>query len=343
VGRDLLVEVFEALGAKVTAAGRSDTFVPIDTEAIDQAQLDTVQALVDKTGQTFDAIISTDGDSDRPLILAPEDSSLRFFSGDLLGMVVAEFLGIDAAVVPISSNDAIDRGPLASVTEPKTKIGSPYVIAGMQRAIAKGRRQVCGWEANGGFLTSSDIERNGNVLTGLPTRDAFLPLLCALFAAKTRNITLPKLFSTLPNRFSRAALLRKFPRPTSMKIVAKFSPPDANIQVVSYQNDNVTVRDADEALLKLQEDQASKLEHIRAELQKVFSSEFGFDAISQIIYTDGVRILFSNGDVAHFRPSGNADELRIYSVADTQERADFIASQGVSEPNGLLRQLEKLV
>ena len=35
-------------------------------------------------------------------------------------------------------------------------------------------------------------------------------------------------------------------------------------------------------------------------------------------YTDGVRVLFDNGDVAHVRPSGNADELRIYAVADTQ-------------------------
>jgi phosphomannomutase len=72
VGRDLLVEIFEALGAEVTPAGRSDTFVPIDTEAIDQAQLDTTQNLCSKTGQIFDAIISTDGDSDRLLILAPE-------------------------------------------------------------------------------------------------------------------------------------------------------------------------------------------------------------------------------------------------------------------------------
>jgi phosphomannomutase len=34
VGRDLLVEVLERLGAQVIAAGRSETFVPIDTENI---------------------------------------------------------------------------------------------------------------------------------------------------------------------------------------------------------------------------------------------------------------------------------------------------------------------
>lgn len=343
VGRDLLVEIFEALGAEVTPAGRSDTFVPIDTEAIDQAQLDTVQELVNKTGQQFDAIISTDGDSDRPMIIAPEGDELRFFGGDLLGMITAEFLGIDAAVVPISTNDAIDRGPLGPVTEPKTKIGSPYVIAGMERAISKGRRRVCGWEANGGFLTSSDIERNGNILTGLPTRDAFLPLLCALFAAHNRKITLPELFATLPRRFSRAALLRKFPRATSMKIIERFSPSEDVIQDVSYHPEHIVIRDAEQAPLELKDHHAERFDRIRRELQNIFSAEFGFDQVKQILYTDGVRIIFSNGDVAHFRPSGNADELRIYSVADTQDRADFIASQGVAEPNGLLRRLEQMV
>ncbi|TVY55587.1 Phosphomannomutase [Lachnellula cervina] len=343
VGRDLLVEIFEALGAEVTPAGRSDTFVPIDTEAIDQTQLDTVQELVNKTGQQFDAITSTDGDSDRPMIIAPEGDELRFFGGDLLGMITAEFLGIDAAVVPISTNDAIDRGPLGPVTEPKTKIGSPYVIAGMERAISKGRRRVCGWEANGGFLTTSDIERNGNILTGLPTRDAFLPLLCALFAAHNRKITLPELFATLPRRFSRAALLRKFPRATSMKIIERFSPSEDVIQDVSYHPEHIVIRDAEQAPLELKDHHAERFDRIRRELQNIFSAEFGFDQVKQILYTDGVRIIFSNGDVAHFRPSGNADELRIYSVADTQDRADFIASQGVAEPNGLLRRLEQMV
>ena len=52
-------------------------------------------------------------------------------------MIVAEFLGADAVVVPITCNDAIDRGKLAQVLEPKTRIGSPYVIAGMEAARAQ--------------------------------------------------------------------------------------------------------------------------------------------------------------------------------------------------------------
>ena len=47
----------------------------------------------------------------------------------------------DAVVVPISCNDAIDRGPLAAVLEPKTRIGSPFVISGVEAALANGRLQ----------------------------------------------------------------------------------------------------------------------------------------------------------------------------------------------------------
>lgn len=343
VGRDLLVDILQKLGAEVTPAGRSETFVPLDTEAIDQAQLRTVQNLITETGGTFDAVVSTDGDSDRPLLLALEGDKLRFFGGDILGMIVAEFLCADAAVVPISVNDAIDRGPLARVTEPKTKIGSPYVIAGIQRAVSKGRHRVCGWEANGGFLTGSDIERNGNVLAALPTRDAVLPLLCALFAARNRKITLPKLFATLPHRFSRASLIRDFPRETSMKTMERFSPPEAIMQEVSYQPDYIVAHDPHHATLELTKPQAQQLDQVRQELQTVFSAQSGFAPIARLNYTDGVRIIFANDDFAHFRPSGNADELRIYSVADNQERADTIASQGVAEPDGLLRRLERIV
>src|SRR5512138_394975 len=53
------------------------------------------------------------------------------------------------------------------------------------------------------------------------------------------------------------------------------------------------------------------------------------------------RRTLDNGEVAHVRPSGNADELGIYAVADTQARADEITKLGVAEPDGILRQLER--
>ena len=74
-----------------------------------------------------------------------------------------------------------------------------------------------------------------------------------------------------------------------------------------------------------------------------FTPALGFDSITHVDYTDGVRILFANSEVAHVRPSGNADELRIYAVADTQSRANAIAAMGVEEPAGILRKMEKAV
>jgi len=250
------------------------------------------------------AIVSTDGDSDRPLILGvdPATGQARFFGGDLVGMVVAEYLKAGAVVVPITCNDAIDRGELASVVEPKTRIGSPYVIAGMEQARRKGKKRVCGWEPNGGFLTGSEIERNGAVLSALLTRDAILPILGVLLAASGSGISLLELFARLPKRFSRAALLAHFPRARGVKVVASLTGP-----------------------------------HIAG----FFTPELGFGVVTRVDRTDGVRILFDNGDVAHVRPSGNADELRIYAVADTQARADAIVAMGIAEPDGILRRLER--
>jgi len=312
VGRDLLVEVLERMDAEVIAAGRSETFVPIDTENIGAPQLAAIQALADEATAKhgpLDAVVSTDGDSDRPLILGldPATGQAHFFGGDLVGMVVAEYLQADAVVVPITCNDAVDRGNLASAVEPKTRIGSPFVIAGMEAARSKGKKRICGWEPNGGFLTGSDFERNGLVLSALLTRDAILPILGVLFAAAESGLTLIDRFARLPKRFSRAALLEQFPRALGLKIVASFSPGVADP---------------------------------RERLAKFFTPRMGFGAITRVDCTDGVRVLFDNGDVAHVRPSGNADELRIYAVADTQVRADAIVAMGVAEPDGILRCLQ---
>jgi len=346
VGRDLLVEVLERLGAEVIAAGRSETFVPIDTENIDQAQLAAIQALADRVAAghgRIDAVVSTDGDSDRPLILGVDAGQVRFFGGDLVGMIVAEYLGADAVVVPVSCNDALDRGSLAQITEPRTRIGSPYVIAGLEKARRKGRRAVCGWEANGGFLTGSDIERRGKVLAALPTRDAVLPIVCVLLAARERGLSLAGLFARLPRRFSRAALLTRFPRPVGLEMVRRFSPADERIREAVFSAAGTRLLDEDGNELPVSTAQAQEMEAVRQALERFFPAEMGFGGITRLNYIDGVRAVFGNGDVAHVRPSGNADELRIYAVADTQERADAIAGMGVAEPDGILRRMEEAV
>lgn len=323
VGRDILVEILESLHAEAIPAGRSDTFVPIDTENIGAPQLAVIQALTSEAAAKhgpLDAIVSMDGDSDRPLILGVDAATgqARFFGGDLLGMIVAEYLKADAVVVPISCNDAIDRGNLRSVLEPKTRIGSPFVISGIEQARRKGKSRICGWEPNGGFLTGSDFERSGAVLSALMTRDAVLPILGVLFAAAESGVSLVDLFARLPKRFSRAALLQNFARSTGLKIISHFSPDP-------------------------KDPQGSNPEEIRNRLQKLFTPAMGFGSIARLDFTDGVRVIFDNGDVVHVRPSGNADEMRIYAVADTQARADAIAAMGVAEPDGILRSLERAV
>lgn len=350
VGRDLLVELLRRVGAEVVPAGRSETFVPIDTENIQDAQVRRIEALAAEAWRThgpLDAVVSTDGDSDRPLILGVEPSSgpaacrVRFFGGDLAGMVVAQFLGADAVVVPISCNDAVDAGALKNVVQPKTRIGSPHVIAGMERALAAGCKAVCGWEANGGFLTGSDIEHDGRVLKALPTRDAFLPILGVLFDAAAKGVSLSQLFARLPTRFSRAALIGNFPRPASLRLVDLFSPTDPRVKDVLFEAGQIALQDQNGQPAASTAAELDRLRAIRGELARFFSPALGFGDIRRINYIDGVRLYFGNGDIAHFRPSGNADELRIYAVADTPERAEAIARLGVAEPDGILHRLEK--
>ncbi|HEY4089045.1 MAG TPA: phosphomannomutase [Bryobacteraceae bacterium] len=308
VGRDLLVEVLTHLGADIIPAGRSDTFVPIDTENIGADQLDTIGKLASHHPNLW-AVVSTDGDSDRPLLLAYDSTGqLKFFGGDLVGMITAQYLNAGAVVVPVTCNDAIDQSALAPALQPKTRIGSPYVVAGMAAAAAKGSQAVCGWEANGGFLLGADVTRHGRTLTALATRDAFLPILSVLYAAAERDVPVAELFSELPRRFSRAGLLKDFPREISLRITERLSRPDSK--------------------------------EIAA---RIFTPALGFTSIDRFDYTDGVRIIFANNEVAHIRASGNADELRIYAVADTQARADAIVAEGIREPDGILRSLQQLV
>jgi phosphomannomutase len=353
VGRDLLVEILEQLRAKVIPVGRSDSFVPIDTENVDNAILAAMQAFADAAATQYgpiDAVVSTDGDSDRPLILGlkPVEGEVgkrrvHFFGGDLVGMLVAEFLGANAVVVPITCNDGVDRGPLKDKLEPRTQVGSPYVIAGMEQAKRKGKTRICGWEANGGFLTGSDIEKDGRTLKALPIRDAVLPILAVLFCMVEQQVPLAELFDRLPKRYSRAALLKQFPRLVSGKILERFTPSRPSIVEAWFNDTEIHCRNARFLAIEASPAEVAQILGIRSELERFFNSRDGFGEIVKLNWTDGIRIHFSNGDVAHVRPSGNADELRIYAVADTQTRADGIACIGVSEPEGILRQLEKVV
>ena len=345
VGRDLLVELFEKLGAEVIAAARSDDFVAIDTEDITPERLDELQKIADDAIREHgpcQAVVSTDGDSDRPLLLGIDpDGKVHFFGGDLLGIVVADYLDPDAISVPISANDAVDLYFEAKGVAPlKTQIGSPHVILSMQAARSAGKRRVVGWEANGGFLTGSSITRNGRELAALPTRDAVLPVLAALFSSLEKQCPLSALFDRLPPRYSKAGLIDAFPVETSRAMIQRFSPTDAGVKEVVFDNGAVTLVFADGHSETASTSAAKAQEAVRQQLAACFTSANGFDDIVRINTLDGVRIYFGNSEIAHIRPSGNAPQLRIYAVAGTQARANEIVSMSLREPDGLLRQLE---
>jgi phosphomannomutase len=211
-GRDIYKALFESLGAEVTSLERSNTFVPIDTEAVSDE--DKQKALDWSAQYGFDAIFSTDGDGDRPLVA---DENGHWLNGDTLGLLTSQLLNIEALAVPVSCNTAIEKsGSFKQVS--RTKIGSPYVIAEFEDLNANFTR-VAGFEANGGYLLGSDIDVNGKTLTALPTRDALLPALLVL--AQTQSIA--EMLVVLPQRFVASDRVKEFPTEKSKELLRKLS------------------------------------------------------------------------------------------------------------------------
>lgn len=348
VGRDLIPALLRKLGAQVIAAGRSEEFIAIDTEDITAERLEDLQELADtinKEHGPLDAVVSTDGDSDRPLLLGLDaEGKVRFVGGDLLGLVVAEYLEADIVAVPISANDAVDIQLARREIHPiKTRIGSPHVILAMQQAAERHpEKAVVGWEANGGFLVGSPIRKDGRILHPLPTRDSVLPILSALCSAREQGLPLVELFTRLPKRFSKAGLIDAFPQESSQALIRRFSPKDPRIQTIRFEAQAVELVNGSGESITASENEANEYQDIQKTLQTVFRPDRGFDEITAINFTDGIRVYFQNGDIAHIRPSGNAPQLRLYAVAHSQLRADEIVRLGLQEPDGLLRSLERL-
>ncbi len=308
VGRDLLVELLVALGAEVVRQGRTDAFVAIDTEDMDEHALARFAAMV-REHRPF-ALVSTDGDSDRPLLI---DERGQFHRGDLLGLVTALELGADCAAVPVSTNDAVDRhlDALAEAGRPrmalsKTRIGSPWVIAAMQAAQERGKRAVVGWEANGGFLLGSDLPMGEGVLEALPTRDAALPLLAVLVGAARRDLPVSALFERLPPRHASAALIDGIEPSVSRAVLAALIPEGAPD---------------------------------RDRIARAFAGIPGLGSIEWIDTLDGLRVGFDSGEILHLRPSGNAPQLRCYAVSDRRERTRELLERALSAPDSAVRRL----
>lgn len=278
-GRDLYAVLFETLGAEVISLERTENFVPIDTEAVSDADQDKARQW--SRLHNLDAIFSTDGDGDRPLVA---DESGNWLRGDILGLLCAANLGIEAVAIPVSCNTAVSAcGKFSNVTH--TKIGSPYVLEAFPILNAQ-YGSVAGFEANGGFLLGSQVTLNGHTLAPLPTRDAVLPALILFVSARSSKIS--TLVEELPQRFTSSDRIKDFPREKSKEII------------------NLGLSDISKLMLKL---------------------HFHELKVMSVDHTDGLRVLFTGGDVLHLRPSGNAPELRCYAESDSVAGAKAIVTQ----------------
>ena len=285
-GRDINREIFEQLGATVISLGRTNNFVPIDTEAVSEE--DRKRGNQWAKEHKLDAIFSTDGDGDRPLLA---DEQGKWLQGDILGLLCAQSLGIEALAVPASCNTAIElSGTFKAVT--RTLIGSPYVIEAMEQ-LCERHQVVAGFEANGGFLTGSNIKTQNRTITALPTRDAIFPALVAIKVAATRNLSLSQLVSELPARYTASNRITELPTEKSQALLSR------------WKNDPKS---------------------LKADLQLP-------DNIRTIDYIDGLRATMRNGQIVHLRPSGNAPELRLYCEAETPETVDSLLKNCLHELN----------
>ena len=283
VAREMLPEVLEKLGAEVIKLGYSEQFIPVDTEAVREEDIKLARQWVAE--HHLDAIVSTDGDADRPLI---SDENGQWLRGDIAGLLCAQYLQIDHIVTPVSSNTCVEKSGFF-VDVKRTRIGSPYVIEAMQHYIDDHYAAVAGYEANGGFLLGTPVRKNNYLLSALPTRDAIIVLLTLLHSSVEQNVSLSQLSAQLPQRYTYSDRIKNFATEKSQQLITRYTQ--------GTETENKTSIETD-------------------------FPQFG--SINTINTLDGLRITFDNDDIIHFRPSGNAPEFRCYSESGSIEKAQSI-------------------
>lgn len=274
VARDLLLDVLTRMGARTVELGRSDDFIPVDTEAVPSWAREKIVKWCKE--HSLDALVSTDGDGDRPLLA---DSAGNLVLGDVLGQITARVVGAEVVVTPISSNSGVEAIKCFKEVV-RTRIGSPFVIAGMQQAGGR----VIGYEANGGFLLGFNANLPNGSMKALPTRDSLLPILAPLSLLMTDN-SLTNVVSKEPARFTAADRLEAVPSDLANDLIQQW---ERNPSYLAS-----------------------------------FFEELG-ETPKDINVIDGLRITLSSGKIVHFRPSGNAPELRIYVEAESLSAAEAL-------------------
>jgi phosphomannomutase len=212
VGRTLIHQILKDAGAKTMALGRADTFVALDTEDVSRAVQDQLKTWCAR--HQLDAIVSADGDADRPLMT---DESGRLVRGDAIGILTCQHLGSKKVATPVTSSSAVEAVLQAKIT--RTRVGSPHVIAAMLNAQTQGAQDISGFEANGGFLVGTPHVVEKRTLAPLPTRDAYLPILAVLYRAASKNLPLSALVASLNLPASMATRIENYATEKSLALL----------------------------------------------------------------------------------------------------------------------------
>jgi phosphomannomutase len=295
VARDLLAGALADAGAAVVPLGRSEAFVPVDTEAVGPEVREMLAGWV--RDHALDALVSADGDADRPLLA---DGAGQLVPGDVLGQITAAALGAQTVVCPVSANSGADLGGrFARVI--RTRIGSPFVIAAMQAARAGGAGRVAGYEPNGGFLLGFAARAPGGTLAPLMTRDCLLPLVAVLAEARRAGGVAARVAQE-PARFTATDRVEHVPVARSQAFLAGLDAPGG-------------------------------LAGFLAGLGEVGAGAGAGAGAGQdrpIDRTDGLRVALASGRVLHLRPSGNAPEFRVYAEAESRAAAVALLGRGLA-------------
>lgn len=250
----VIPRILEGLGAEVVPLGASEIFVPVDTEAVDASARERLAAWVGEHG--LDGIVSTDGDADRPLVI---DDTGAVVPGDILGPITARWLQAREVVTTVSANSMVNLMGDFGVPR-RTKIGSPYVIAEMEAAMAGSVREVVGYEPNGGFLLGWDVTGAGRTLPALMTRDAVLPMVAVFAAARAAGGSLSELVASLPVRRTATDRLQDVPREASLRIVERILAGDMGVLPVGLLGELDSVDQTDGVRLTFE---SGRVVHIR--------------------------------------------------------------------------------
>ena len=129
-----------ALGAETVGLGRSDGFVAIDTEAVREE--DRALALSWAASLQLDAIVTTDGDADRPLIadeqvLAPlrrVDRDRMFITGELTYLLFERawaLMGMDSLLMAVRTHPAALHQLLDAIADYDIRVFDRYLELGV--------------------------------------------------------------------------------------------------------------------------------------------------------------------------------------------------------------------